>query len=88
MSFAENPAVSHFDGDRESDISPRNEWFGSAGTVHTGMVSVTDTIMPSHITLSVARDAKGNGAVDRRDSDDDKDGDDEGSVQIAHDEWV
>ena len=88
MSFAENPAVFHSDGDCESDISPRNEWFGSAGMVHTGMVSIPDTITPSHITLSVTRDAKGNGAVDRHEPDDGKDGDDEGSVQITHGEWV
>jgi len=90
ISFAENPTVFHFDGDRESDGFPRRERFDSAcaGTTQTGMVSVPNSIAPSHITLPVTRDAKGKRVVGRPEPDDDEGDHDEGSTQIGYDEWV
>ena len=84
ISFAENPAVFHYDDDRESDNSPRRERFGSVGTARTGIVSVSDSTATSRITLPMTRDAKGKRVVGRTGPDDD----DDGSIVIPHDEWV
>jgi len=90
ISFAENPAVFHFDGGRESDIPPHRERFGSVGTTRTGMVSVSNSTVASHITLPMTKDAKGKRVVRRPGPEDseDEDGYDKSSIQTSHDEWV
>ena len=88
ISFAEHPTVFHSDGDCESDTFAPTEGFSSTGTAQTGVVSIPNSIVASHITLPVTRDAKGKQVVGRPEPDDDEDDYDEGSTQIAYDDWV
>ena len=87
ISFAENPGVFHRDVGREGGVSHSRERFGSVGTARTGMVSISNSTAPSHITLPMTRDAKGKRVVGRPEPDDD-DGDGRDSIHVSPDEWV
>jgi len=87
ISFAENPTVFHPDVDCEGGVSQSRERFSSVGTVHTGMVSVSNSTAPSHITLPMTRDAKGKRVVGRPEPDvDDCDGMD--SIHVSPNKWA
>ena len=88
ISFAENLAVFHFDDDYGNVISPRRERFSGVGAGQVGTVSISDSTQASHVTLPMARVAKGKGVVGRLGPDGDKDDYDKGSNKTYHEEWV
>lgn len=87
ISFAGNPAVFHFDVGQAGDVSQSRERFRSVGAAWTGMVSISNSTAPSHVTLPMTRGAKGKWVMGRLESDDD-DGDGKDSIHASPDDWV